>query len=189
MIINRGISGSLYTAGFNPRYLAPPRAEPLAPAHALILATLAIPRENRGIPLVAAAGGHLEMLKQFSTLMVYVTDMDRSVAFYGDVLGLPLEYKSPGWSQFMLPNGVALGLHRAMEPAERSAGWLPGFSVDNIVAAKDHLEMASTPITQDYHDIPGGVVLEFADPDGNAISISQMGISCAEIGVAPAGAR
>jgi len=122
------------------------------------------------------------MLKEFSTLMVYVKDMDRSVAFYGDVLGLPLQMKSPGWSQLTLPNGVPLGLHPMREASDHSAGWLPGFSVDNIVAAKDHLEMAGVEITQDYHDIPGGVVLEFADPDGNRITISQMGISTAEIG-------
>ncbi len=33
-------------------------------------------------------------------VMVMVTDMQRSVAFYRDVLGLTLRFESPGWSEF-----------------------------------------------------------------------------------------
>ena len=121
------------------------------------------------------------MLKDFTTLMVYVRDMDRSVAFYGDVLGLTLEMKSPGWSQLRLPNGVALGLHVARSEGEPKPGFVPGFAVDDVVAAKDHLLMTGAAISGDFHDIPGGVVLEFSDPDGNHIDVTQMGITCAEI--------
>ena len=32
--------------------------------------------------------------------MVFVSDMARSVAFYRDVVGLPLTFQSPGWSEF-----------------------------------------------------------------------------------------
>ena len=36
------------------------------------------------------------MLKKLTTLIVYVGDMERSVPFYRDVLGLPLQAESPG---------------------------------------------------------------------------------------------
>ena len=31
----------------------------------------------------------------------FVADMDRTVKFYRDVLGLPLKFQSPGWSEFV----------------------------------------------------------------------------------------
>ena len=31
----------------------------------------------------------------------FVADMDRTVKFYRDVLGLPLEFQSPDWSEFV----------------------------------------------------------------------------------------
>jgi predicted enzyme related to lactoylglutathione lyase len=124
------------------------------------------------------------MLKQLNMLMVYVHDMPRAVAFYRDVLGLPLEMESPGWSQFDL-GGVTLGLHPVHgQMATPAPGWIPSFNVDDVKAAKERVAGAGAQITQDFHDIPGGVVLEFTDPDGNPISVTQMGVSCADLGVA-----
>jgi catechol 2,3-dioxygenase-like lactoylglutathione lyase family enzyme len=31
----------------------------------------------------------------------FVADMDRAVKVYRDVLGLPLKFQSPGWSEFV----------------------------------------------------------------------------------------
>jgi lactoylglutathione lyase len=123
------------------------------------------------------------MLKEFTTLMVYVTDMPRAVGFYRDVLGLPLEMESPGWSQFALGNGASIGLHPRRGGEAPAPGWTPGFKVDDVRAAKERLVSAGAEIASDFHDVPGGVVLEFTDPDGNVIDITQMGISCADLGV------
>ena len=121
---------------------------------------------------------------QFASLMVYVQDMPRSVAFYRDVLGLPLEMQSPGWSQFSLGNGLILGLHAARDQRQPAPGWVPGFGVDDIQGTKARLQEAGAAITSDYHDIPGGVTLGFSDPDGNTIDVAQMAISCGDLGVA-----
>ena len=32
--------------------------------------------------------------------IVYVSDMQRSLSFYRDVLGIPLKFESPGWTEF-----------------------------------------------------------------------------------------
>jgi len=32
--------------------------------------------------------------------IVFVSDMSRSVAFYRDVIGLPLRFESPAWTEF-----------------------------------------------------------------------------------------
>ena len=38
-------------------------------------------------------------------------------------------------------------------------------------------------MTGDLHDIPGGVVFTFTDPDGNELTVQQDGVTCAELGV------
>ena len=35
--------------------------------------------------------------------IVFVSDMNRSVSFYRDVLGLPLRFESPEWTEFATP--------------------------------------------------------------------------------------
>ena len=131
------------------------------------------------------------MLKDLNMLMVYVREMPRSVAFYRDVLGFKLQHESPGFSQFDLGGGVNLGLHgmRSGGPVSEpsgQAGWVPSFSVEDVRAAKERVSGSAGRLTGDFHDIPGGVIIEIADPDGNPISVMQAGITCADLGVASA---
>jgi len=46
--------------------------------------------------------------------IVFVSDMDRSITFYRDVLGLPLKFPSPEWTEFAT-EGVTIALHKANE--------------------------------------------------------------------------
>ena len=60
----------------------------------------------------------------------FVADMNRAVKFYRDVLGLPLKFESPGWSEFVTGE-TTLALHPASE--ENSAGTVElGFTVADI---------------------------------------------------------
>ena len=43
-------------------------------------------------------------------VIIFVSDMKRSVSFYRDVLGLPLRFESPGWTEFAT-DGATLALH------------------------------------------------------------------------------
>ena len=49
---------------------------------------------------------------EFSHAIIFVSDMARSIAFYRDVLGLPLRFESPEWTEFETP-GSTLALHLA----------------------------------------------------------------------------
>ena len=118
----------------------------------------------------------------FSTLMVYVNDMARSTTFYRAVLDAAPQMESPYWTQFELGSGVMLALHPARDGQTRPApGWTPGFSVADLHAARAKLLAAGGTVAMDYHDVPGGVILEIADPDGNVLDLSQMGITAAEL--------
>ena len=74
-----------------------------------------------------------------SYAIVFVSDMHRAVCFYRDVLGLPLKFESPGWTEFVT-DGATLALHASdVSRAERDdphrvppGRCRPGLSVANL---------------------------------------------------------
>jgi predicted enzyme related to lactoylglutathione lyase len=129
-----------------------------------------------------------EMPANLTTLMVYVRDMSRAVSFYRQGLGAAPTIESPYWSQFELGSGVILGLHPAREGgAAPAGGWTPGFHVEDLRSWRQTVLAAGGTVAMEYHDVPGGVILEVADPDGNLIDAMQEGVTCADFGVASAG--
>jgi len=110
----------------------------------------------------------------FSHSVVFVSDMDRSLAFYRDILGFSVRCASPKWTEFDTP-GVTLALHLADGPARIAsqqektlAGQCQlGVSVEDIEAF--HKEMIAkgvaclqSPKGEDF----GGKLALYADPDG-----------------------
>src|SRR6202162_6115585 len=60
----------------------------------------------------------------------FVTDMDKAVKFYRDVLGLQLKFDSPGWSEFVTGE-TTLALHPASD--KNPAGKVElGFTVADV---------------------------------------------------------
>jgi lactoylglutathione lyase len=111
------------------------------------------------------------MATTLSYIIEFVADMDRAVRFYRDVIGLPLKFQSPGWSEFATGE-VTLGLHPASD--RNPAGKLEmGFSVPNI--EQFHAEMVGkgvqfpmAPAKQDF----GGMLAQFVDCEGAHVSVS-----------------
>ncbi len=114
------------------------------------------------------------MFDRVSVLIVTVSDMKRSVAFYRDTLGLPLKFESPSWSEFDTP-GTTLALHPAGEHLKVQRGGISfGFTVKNIDEAYETLkarglQFAMPPTMQDF----GGKLAIFLDPDGYEISLAS----------------
>ena len=104
-------------------------------------------------------------------------DVREAVRFYRDVLCATVQTESDQWSQVHL-GGVDIGIHKAPSTHER---WVPSFRVADIAAVRAAVQAAGRPLLSDYHDIPGGVVLSFADPAGNPVQVVQQGISEAEL--------
>ena len=111
--------------------------------------------------------------------IVFVSDMKRSVAFYRDVIGLPLKFDSPEWSEFAT-EGATLALHRSdgspgrEEESELPPGRCrPGISVRDLDAF--HLRMVEHHVvcTQQPKDLFGAKMAQYLDPDGLAISVSE----------------
>ena len=126
---------------------------------------------------------NLRMLKDLDVIMCNVTNMDAATAFYRDVLKMTPGHLTPYWSDFKL-SGTRFGLHPAQggtTPSEPSWGWSIGVLVDDIKAFRENLIASGVWVADQYHDVPGGVILDFRDPDGNPFMATQRGISTADL--------
>ncbi|HEX8574422.1 MAG TPA: VOC family protein [Allosphingosinicella sp.] len=110
------------------------------------------------------------------TCALGVTDLDRSIAWYRDVLGFELLYRLDDNAWCELKTGVErvnVGLSQ-VEVAGGKGGATLTFGVQDIEAAKAELD--SRQVRQDgpIRDIPGLVrLLTFYDPDDNALMLYE----------------
>lgn len=110
--------------------------------------------------------------------IVFVSDMRRSTAFYRDVIGLPLRFESPGWTEFAT-EGATLALHQGEGPnpgkdAKSPAGRCrPGLSVPDIAAFHKRMLETKTPCLQEPRELHGVKLAQYEDPDGLGISVSE----------------
>lgn len=128
------------------------------------------------------------MLTKLSHVMCMVTNMDASVAFYRDVCGLKPKHTSEHWSEFYLGDGSLLALHPVREGhrsgerlGQQGKGWTLEFLTEDLASVRKRLQTTKVNVAPDYHEIPGGVLLSFEDPDGNPIDVGQMGISLKDL--------
>ena len=112
-------------------------------------------------------------LKGADLVYFFVSDMDRAVSFYRDVLELRLLYRTgDDWAQFEA-GPVQLGLHGSGQEEHRPGGTL-AFRVDDLDASR--LELAARGIS--FSPEGGGEggeprFVEFQDPDGNVLGLLE----------------
>lgn len=112
--------------------------------------------------------------------IVFVSDMQRSVAFYRDVCGLPLRFDSPQWSEFAT-EGATLALHASDALTAADTGTdtgapgrcRPGLCVPDLEMFHARMIEQNVPCTQQPKDLFGERLAQYLDPDGLAISVSE----------------
>ena len=106
-----------------------------------------------------------------------VSDLDRSIAWYRDVLGFTLLYRSEdiGWCELSTAvQKVNVGLSERRE-AGGAGGATLTFGVTDLEAAKAALDERGVRQDGDIMEIPGLVrLLTFFDPDDNALMFYQI---------------
>jgi len=112
-------------------------------------------------------------------VIVYVSDMERSVQFYRDILGLPLKFSVPGWSEFSTGT-TTLALHTTGTTSPEHVGQPPAgsahlsFMVDDLQAAYEELKAQDVKFSKPPQQQPSGVTLAILrDPDGLGIALQQ----------------
>jgi catechol 2,3-dioxygenase-like lactoylglutathione lyase family enzyme len=111
--------------------------------------------------------------------IVFVADMKQSIGFYRDVLGLPLRFESPDWTEFAT-EGTTLALHTAVnaKPQEgnKPAGTChPGFQVGDLDEFHRTMQARGVRCLQAPKSEEFGRLAVYADPDGLPISVAEMG--------------
>lgn len=113
--------------------------------------------------------------------VVYVSDMQRSTEFYRDILGLPLKFSTPGWTEFEL-GGLKLALHRSStgatppHPGQPPAGVAQmAFVVEDIQAVYDDLHAKGVHFSLAPElQVTGNTIAVLHDPDGFGITLQQI---------------
>jgi lactoylglutathione lyase len=124
------------------------------------------------------------MFKQIDYTMVVVSDMDKSVGFYRDKLGIPLKFQSPEWTEFQTGTttlalhggGVARTGPPAGDPSKQAGACSIGFNVENVDETYEQLQEKGIRFVMPPTQREGeGIRLAVAiDPDGLPISFAQL---------------
>lgn len=112
--------------------------------------------------------------------IIFVSDMGRSVSFYRDVLGLPLKFESPGWTEFAT-EGATLALHKSDGPnpdndktqPEPAGRCRPGLQMPDLEEFHKQMIEKNVPCIQEPTVVFGARVAQYADPDGLVFSVGE----------------
>ena len=114
-----------------------------------------------------------------SYAIVFVSDMKRSVAFYRDVIGLPLRFESPHWTEFAT-DGASLELHASEGPGPKDdpekmppRRCRPGLRVADLDACHQRMIDMKVPCIQEPTSVFGARLAQYLDPDGLGISVGE----------------
>jgi catechol 2,3-dioxygenase-like lactoylglutathione lyase family enzyme len=131
-----------------------------------------------------------QLTKDSFDLGIVVADIDASLAFYRDFLGLPFERKAPFSKtttlHFLKAGTGSIKLWEVTEPpAPVAKGWpleaAPGFryvtlSISNLDEVMAEAEAGSVKVRVPATEImPGVRIAILADPDGNAVELLDAG--------------
>jgi lactoylglutathione lyase len=118
-------------------------------------------------------------MARLSYVIIFVSDMERSIAFYRDVLGLPLKHQSHKWTEFATEK-TTLALHLA-DAADHAhthstmpAGHCHvGLTVSNLKDFRAEMVVNGVKCIQPPKDESFGRLAIYADPDGMPLSVSE----------------
>lgn len=113
------------------------------------------------------------MVGKADLVYFFVSDMDRAVAFYRDVLDLELDRRSgEEWAQ-LGAGSIQLGLHGGGSGPVRPGGTL-AFTVADLDAAKVKLVARGVVVGHEGGgEGLGPRFVEFNDPDGNVLALFE----------------
>ena len=137
---------------------------PVISDHQGALVGCAAPAQPIGVTVALISG--------IETVYYRIANMNRAVAFYQDVLGLPLKNRAANdWAEFDVGNGE-LALEGELATAPHQGGATVVFKSDDLHALAAKLKDNSVKMGE-VEDLGGSLLLEFYDPDGNRLIAMQ----------------
>ena len=116
-------------------------------------------------------------IKKVGNVILAVQDIDKSLQFYHDIIGLPIKNQRRSWVD-LGTTGALLSLHPASLTAEHVGssidnGITIGFLVGDVKAAVDELKEKGVKIHRDIVEKDAGKNAVIVDPDGYLISLFE----------------
>ena len=122
------------------------------------------------------------MFKQVDYLMIGVSDMNQSVEFYKDILGMPLKFRTNEWTEFQTGE-TTLALHLSkprIASTTAQEGLVAGtssmgFNVSDLEKTYQELRSKNVRFVMEpkMREDEGIKLAVFLDPDGLEISIAE----------------
>jgi lactoylglutathione lyase len=118
---------------------------------------------------------------RMGAVILLVSNMEKSVMFYRDTLGLPIKTKSKDWTEFF-NNDTVMALHPAKKKSniKTGSGMLVGFEVGDLEATVKKLKEKKVKFFKKPKEEPFGKHAIVQDPDGHLISIAEIKEKSAE---------
>jgi lactoylglutathione lyase len=113
--------------------------------------------------------------KKIGSVILIVSEMEKSLVFYKDILGLPIKSQSEAWTEFFV-NGTVLALHPAENKTKLKTGIsiLIGFMVSDLETNVKKLKENKVKFFKEAKEEPFGKHAIIEDPDGHLISIAEI---------------
>ena len=113
------------------------------------------------------------LVSRLNVVYLYVRDLERSLAFYRDLLGIPLE-GDDDWVEATFPGGVRFALHAwHPEAGEIGSGTVNvNLEVADLSRAVERLRAAGVEVREIERELWGSAC-QVVDPDGYRIHLFQ----------------
>lgn len=119
--------------------------------------------------------------RKVGAVILLVSNMEKSIKFYKDTLGLPVKTKSKDWTEFFNKDTV-LALHPAKKKSKikTGSGMLVGFEVSDLDSTVKILKAKKVKFFKKPKEEPFGKHAIIQDPDGHLVSIAEIKEKSAE---------
>ena len=114
--------------------------------------------------------------RKVGAVILLVSNMERSIKFYSEILELPIKTRSKDWTEFF-NNNTVLALHPApkkINALKTGSGTLVGFEVTDLDLTIKKLKEKRVKFFKRPKEEPFGKHAIVQDPDGHLISIAEI---------------
>jgi lactoylglutathione lyase len=111
--------------------------------------------------------------KKVGAVILLVSNMESSIRFYRDKLGLVVKNISDEWTEFFT-SGTVLALHPAKTRVKHNPNMLVGFMVSDLGSIANDLRSKGVKFFKEPKEESFGKHAIIEDPDGHLISIAEI---------------